>query len=81
MVPGHKRQTCDLALVVQTERIVSFYVIKSNFAQPSLFLVLEQRFSIGGAHNPRGCEKGLLGVRTSLIIQKTTHQMVQGVPK
>jgi len=39
--------------------------------------VLIQRFSIGGARTPRGYEKGLLGVRTFLIIQKTIHTMVQ----
>jgi len=57
-------------------------MIYIDFAwKDELRVTLKQRFSIGGAWTPKGCKKGLLGVRTSLIIQKAIHQMVQGVQK
>ena len=59
-------------------------MVCSSF-RPLISHTLVQWFSIGGARTLWGCEKGLFGVRTSLLnfssLQTTIHQMVQGGAK
>jgi len=47
-----------------------------NVKLMSNVLLLSSSSQLGVLTPPKECEKGLLGVQTSLIIQKTIHQMV-----